>query len=426
MIDRVREIRDIRHGRDRQDSLAVLERDLIRKSSLCYIRGDMHYFNGRVYSLISPITVRDTLFNIMIDAGAPPMDVRKVGDLPLSVLAEKEYRRANFLAFSNGVLDLDTLYFHDGFSSETRVTEYVPYGYNPQAVCPAWEAFLAEVLPDPDMRNVLQEFFGMVYLDREHFSVEKFAIFVGKGANGKSVIFEVMKRALGPEQVTTLDSAQLTDEKMLPYVKGARLNFSPDMARQKDFTSSLKALASGQDVTGRKIYGDAEKIKCPPLCFAMNELPAFKDGTDAFFRRLLLFSFEVQIPPHRQDKRLAERICKTDLPGIFNWIIQGRFRLIRNSGEFSFCEKMDTDLTLIKGRVQSGTDYPVRAFLEGRGLSVYPSYEGQPTVLISRDEIFNGLGGRVSTHAITRELVNFGVQTYRSKEMRYKVYEKVR
>ncbi|MBR5414195.1 MAG: hypothetical protein IK114_14390 [Fibrobacter sp.] len=410
---------------ERVDALTMLCRSVLRASSICYVDGALVYFDGKIHAAVRPGVVLDTLNNILMDSGTSPYDIRRMGDLHLTVLSEKSYPRSPYLAFSNGVLNVNTMEWSEGFNPQRIVTEYLDYAYDGYAQCPLWDKFLKEIMPDECQRLVLQEFFGMVYLDRSGFSVEKFALFVGKGANGKSVIFEVMKRVIGEANVTTLDSVQLSDEKMLPYVKGARLNFSPDMASQKDFSSALKALASGQDVTGRKIYGEAEKIKCPPLCFAMNELPRFRDVTDAFFRRILLFTFEVQIPPHRQDKRLVERICSSDRPGIMNWILDGRFRLMRNGGEFTYSEKMEKDLNILRGKVRGGGEYPVKSWLESRGLSVYPSYNGQAPVMISRQEIYDGLGGAVSTHMITRELTAFGVQPFRSKVMKYKVYEKV-
>ena len=301
------------------------------------------------------------------------------------------------------------------------MTERMDYGYDHSAVCPLWDAFLCEVLPDEDVRMVLQEFFGMCYLDRSAISVEKFLLMIGSGSNGKSVIFEVMKKVLGDDNVSTFDSQQLTSEKMIPYVKGKRLNFAPDMRASSDFDSSLKALASGQDVTGRRIYGDAEKVKCPPLVFALNEPPRFRDTTDAFFRRILPVRFDVVIPPERQDRHLVRKIVSSDLPGIFNWIIAGRDRLLCQGGDFTRSAKVEEYARELRTRVEVQSA-PVRAYLEGRGLSVYPSYDGQKTVKVSQREIALGVGD-ISPTAITREMNRYGVAAHRSREIYYRVYE---
>lgn len=416
-------IRPIRGMNDRVDALTLLCRDALRESSLCYIDGDVHFFNGRMYVPCGAGEVLSVLGNELVDLGASPSDVRRMGDMPMTVVLERRYPRPYLLTFANGVLDASGMVFYEEFSPKRISVESLSFGYDASAGCPVWDAFLREVLPDEAVRMCLQEFFGMVYMDRESLSVEKFALFVGRGANGKSVIFEVMKRVIGEGNVTTLDPAQLSDEKMLPYVGGKRLNFSPDLARSKDFGSSLKALASGQDVTGRRIYGDAEKVKCPPLCFALNEMPRMRDVTDAFFRRLLYFSFDVCIPPERQDKGLVGKICASDMPGIFNWMIAGRDKLVRHGGEFTFSEKMRDDLRALKDAVNPYAEYPVRAYLASRGLSLRPMYDGQMPVAVSQGEIISGLGGMVSKTAVTRELRGFGVDVIRGAELSYKVYQ---
>lgn len=408
---------------DRVDALTLLCREVLRSSSLCYVDGAMHCYDGTVYVPVKAPSVLAVLGNLLVDSGVSPTDVRRMGDMPLSVVVERSFASSGKLCFSNGVLDLEDGFFTDGFSRALIVTESLPYKYEKGASCPLWEAFLEEVVPDATERKVLQEFFGMVYLDRKRLSVEKFALFVGKGANGKSVIFEVMRRVLGPSNVSTLDAAQLTDEKMLPALKRKRLNFAPDMARTKDFSSALKALASGQEVTARGIFKEAEQVTAPPLCFALNEMPVFRDVTGAFFRRMLLFSFDVVIPPERQDRRLVDKICASDLAGIFAWVMEGRDRLARNGGEFSPSPKMDADMALLRTEVVD-SQFPVKAFLESRGLSVRPMYEGQPFTLISQNEIDLGLRQSVSRYMITSELRKLGVKTHRSKELFYKVYLK--
>ncbi len=406
---------------DRIDAIALLVRDVLRSSSLCYIDGEFHFFNSCLYEPIKKNVLLAVLSNVLVDTGFSPTDVRKMGDMALSVVVERSFPRDPFLlCFSNGVLDLSALEFTAGFSGDRIVTEKMRYAYDPLAKCPAWEAFLSEVLPDESVRLVLQEFFGMCYLDRSRVSVEKFLLLIGSGANGKSVIFEVMKKVLGDDNVSTFDSQQLASEKMLPYLKGKRLNFVPDMKRSSDFDSSLKALSSGQDVMGRKIYGDAEKIKCPPLCFAMNEAPRFHDRTDAFFRRLIPIRFGVTIPPDRQDRALVEKIAMWDLPGIFNWAMEGRKRLVDNGGEFTPSRQIACNLEILRSEVGAAGS-PVRSYLAGRGLSVYPAYEGQPWQMVSQSEIASAVGGITRT-AITREMNRYGVAIHRAKEIYYRVY----
>lgn len=408
---------------DRVDALTLLCRAVLRASSLRVIGGEVRFFDGRVYAVAGRKGVSSALGDLLVDTGVSPVDVRRMGDMPLSVIGEKTVDRdPSLIAFSNGVLDLRDGSFSD-FSPSLPVTESLGYPHDPEAGCPAWESFLSSVLPDPSVRDVLQEFFGCCYLDRAALSVEKFAILIGEGANGKSVIRDVVSAAMGRDNVSAFDAAQLTRPELQPYLNGKRVNFASDMAATAAFDSALKALASGQDVVGRRIYGEPETVKAPPIVFSMNRLPPFRDTSDAFFRRVLLFRFPVVIPEAERDASLAARIRGSELPGVFNWIMGGRRSLLRRGGVFSPSPSMDRELSLLRGSVTDSA-YPVRSFLEGRGYSLRPVYDGQPTSLVSQNEIDLGLRGTVSRHAITAELRRFGVSTFRSKELFYKVYRR--
>lgn len=433
---------------DRVDGVTRICREVIRSSSLCYVDGSLRYFGGRSYDTCPMRELVLGIGDMLMDIGVSPSDVRRMDQLPFSVILERSFENQQCLAFKNGILDLRAActsadaydaymkwsgekedkstgygFFTEGFTKEKIAVERMEYDYDPEATCPKWEAFLAEVLPNPDERKALQEFFGMVYMDRSKISVEKFALLIGKGANGKSVIFEVIKRAIGSDNVTTLDSAQLIDEKMIPYVSGKRLNFSPDVRSSASFDSALKALASGQDVTGRRIYGDAEKIKCPPLCFALNELPRFKDVSDAFFRRILLFKFDVVIPPERQDKRLVEKICSTDLPGIFNWLMEGRRRLEKRKGDFTQSTRMELEISIMKHNA-TVLEFPVLTYLNQRALSPRPLKPGQPYIKVSRNEIVTAMQGTLTPWAVTNQMTRLGVESVRNRELYFKVYPK--
>lgn len=422
-VDSLAGILKARGANDRVDSLTLLCRDVLRSVPVVSSGGGVMYFGGRVWCPASRRDLLDSLGNILTDMGVSPTDVRRMADMPLSVLSERAFRPdPSLLAFTNGVLNLrdGTL---AGFSPDLPVTESLPYTYDKDASCPMWEAFLAETLPDASVRAVLQEFVGCCYVDRSRLSIEKFAIFLGSGANGKSVIREVVSRAMGKDNVAAFDAEQITRPEMIPHLGGKRVNFASDMRATAAFDSALKALASGQEVVGRRLYGEPETVKAPPIVFSMNRLPPFRDTSDAFFRRVLLFRFDVVVPEGRRDARLADRICSSELPGVFRWIMEGRKRIIGNGGAFSPCPAMDSWLGALRSGVTDSSN-PVRAWLEARGYSLSPVRQGQPSVLVSQNEIDLGLRGTVSRYMITSELRRHGVKTFRSKELFYRVYRK--
>lgn len=411
----------VRGAQERVDSLTRFCRALLRVSSLCMVDGGMRYFDGCIYAPAPLTEVRSTLGDLLIDEGASPSEVRKMGDMPFSVIGERVLVLSDAIAFTNCVFDL-RVGVPRPFSREWVVTSQLPYPFDDKARCPRFWAFLSEVLPDGDERDALMEFFALAFVDRTKVSVEKMALLIGGGANGKSVIFEVMKAVFGEDNISTLDPQQLSEDKMTPYLKGKRLNFAPDVRRSAAFDSALKALASGQKVTGRRIFRDAEQVCAPPLAFALNEMPPLRDTTDGFFRRLLVFPFDVSIPEERQDRHLADTIIRDELPGIFNLLLLYRTSLSERGYEFRVSSGMRKALEEI--RLSSpGGESPVRMYLKTRGLSPTPSYKGQMPVPVTQGEILLGLRGSVTPSAVTKELARYGVQARRTHAARvYLVY----
>lgn len=420
--DRLDGITHSRASGQRVDDYVSLLRGVLSSSSLCYLGEVLCFFDGRSYVEVSLRRAMSLMGNLLHDFGVGASDIRRIGDMPFLVLEERRYFvDADKVCFENCVLDVrsgEVLPFDAGIH-----TDYVrPFPYSDDAGCPMWRSFLDEVMPDVDEQSCLQEFFGMCFLDRTRLSVEKFAIFVGSGSNGKSVVFDVIKSVIGKDRVSYLTPRQMCDDKKLVDVSGKRLNFAPDVERDSDFSSALKALSSGQDVTAWEMYRGNKVVQSPPLVFALNEMPRFRDVTGAFFRRVMLFSFDVTIPEERQDRTLAARIVRSESGGVFRWMMEGLWRLQRRGGEFSRCRKMSENLARLKRRVR-GEEYPVRQYLESAGYSVEP-LPGQEFVKVSASSIHEGMGGRVSKDAITRELNSLGVRHDRGTEVRYYLYRK--
>ena len=421
--DRLDEITRSRASQQRVDDYTSLLREILVQSSLCYLNDELHFFDGRCYVPISEKRASSMVGNLLHDNGVGASDIRRIGDMPFLVLEERRYDiDSNKVCFDNCVLDVRSGNVLS-FGTDIR-TDYVrPFPYHESARCPLWKRFLNEVMPDEDEQACLQEFFGMCYLDRNMLSVEKFAIFVGTGSNGKSVVFDVIKSVIGKERVSYLSPDQLMNEKQVVSVLGKRLNFAPDIRKGASFDSALKALSSGQDVAGWRLYSGTTVIKCPPLVFALNEMPRFRDVTSAFFRRVMLFSFDVTIPEDRQDRSLASRIIENESSGVFLWMMEGLWRLQERRGVFTYCEKMATNLENLKRRVRN-EENPVLQYLDNAGWSVTPVWVGQEITKVSATAIFDGMNHRISKDAITRELTSLGVKRDRGTEVRYFLYRK--
>ncbi len=414
----------IRVQSERKDEYCRIIRGCLTVSSLCYIGKVLHYFDGRAYVPTSRAEVASAVINCLSDdMGIGASDLSRLGDIPYVVLDKKvKSPDVTKVSFLNVVYDIATGKCLK-FSPDYFTAYALPYKFDAKGECPGWLRFLSEVLPDAAMQACLQEFFGMCFVDRQKYSIEKFALFVGKGANGKSVVCEVIKAVLGGDSwVDNLSPDQLQDPKQVVSLNGKVLNIAPDVRRGAAFDSALKALSSSQVVKGWAMYKGSQEVKCPPLAFALNELPVFRDTTFGFFRRIMLFSFNYTVPEEKQDKQLASRLVATEASGIFKWIMAGRARLIANGGQFTPCPAMDQARTAMEGRVKTEQS-PVLQYLETAGWSVAPQYAGQTPDRVTATQIYEGMEAAVSKYNITHELRRYGVMSERGKEVRYLLYK---
>lgn len=218
------------------------------------------------------------------------------------------------------------------FSTADFLTYQLPFSYEPEAKAPMFENFLNRVLPDKDLQIILSEFLGYVFIKTSYLKLEKALLLYGTGANGKSVVYDIVNAILGAKNVTSYSLESLTDRNgyYRAMIAGKLVNYASEINGKLE-TSFFKQLASGEPVEARLPYGDPFTISdYAKFIFNLNELPREIEHTNAYFRRLLIIPFNETIPETEQDKELAKKIIENELSGVFNWVLQGLNRLLLN------------------------------------------------------------------------------------------------
>lgn len=405
---------------DRINDLYSVLRDAIGASSVCLCDGVVSYFDSKRYRRIEEKELGILLYNVLCDLGVAPTEARKMPDLVLPSVYDKRIRSNDrLIAFNNGIFDLDQLKLFP-FSPQYVTTYGVNYSYIPEACSATWNKFLQQVLPDEHKRNVLQEFIGMIYIDRKKASVEKCLIMLGSGANGKSVVYNVIRSMVGPDYVSTFSPGQLVTDLGKYGVIGKRLNCCSEVQATDAITGALKPLISHEAVQGKGLYQDYVTLRCPPIIFILNELPPMPDKSYGFFRRQIIMKFDQTIPPHQQDRMLASRIIRDDLPAVFNWAMEGRRRLEANGYEFT--KSSDIDRVVSQARKDNN---PVLAYLSSQHYVNSPRYEGHKPLRVGSSDLYGEISknGDISVREFSREMDRMGFVKKKSGNYYYELYE---
>jgi putative DNA primase/helicase len=314
------------------------------------------------YELCEMEAVLIKFFEIMQVASIYQLNsIKKISSrLVANLFGEKSRRYSpsmQYLAFSNGVLDLNTFkLMPHNMALFPRFR--VPYNYDPSARCPKFEAVVRFALSD-ELAAVLQECAGNLFLD---FRFEKILVCYGGGCNGKSTILDAISEALGgKENVTSFDLASITNGSGLAVagLAGKLANIANDSGALKIGNEALlKVYASGEGMMSKTLYRQpiVTRNYCKSLV-AVNELPATADFTTGYFRRFIILPFRRQVPKEAINTNLKTEL-QAERAGVLNWILAGYRRLLAQGG-FSHSEEVEKSLA----EYRTDTD-SVACFLE--------------------------------------------------------------
>lgn len=356
---------------------------------ICRDNGFIYLYNGSYWSLIA-----DSEMQWFLGCAAEKMSIDKF-DAKFYSFKEQLFRQ--FLSTSNlpkpktfaGVVYINLMNGTFEISptlqkireprSEDFLKHQLPFEFNKDATSPLFQKFLDKVLPEKEKQLIIAEFFGYIFIKNCVVKLEKALILYGNGANGKSVIFEIIYALLGRNQnVSNYSLCSLTDDKGYHRANLANklLNYAPEISGNLE-ASIFKQLVSGEPVEARLPYGDPFILTdYAKLVFNCNELPIVTEHTHAFFRRFTIIHFDVTIKEEEQDKELAKKIIDNELSGVFNWILDGLDRLLKNK-KLTYSESVENQLNIYK--MQSDT---VQLFLEEE------RYVKSPDEYLSLKDIF--------------------------------------
>jgi putative DNA primase/helicase len=244
---------------------------------------------------------------------------------------------AQVITLRNGLMDLRNNAF---FPSDPRWFALGGLGVNfdPEADCPTFKASLVAWFRDEQARAALQEIYG--YLIEGANDLEKIVVFVGGLRSGKGTnarIIEAMFRGslvkpLLSSFVDKFGAESLIDASIAMFTD-ARLGKNADTAGAIE-----KMLAiSGRDSPGvsRKNKTDFAGTIRARIVMLCNELPYLPDASGAMGNRFVLIRF-LESFLGKEDSDLSRKLI-TELPGIFNWAIEGLKRL-RERGRFTMAD----------------------------------------------------------------------------------------
>ena len=234
--------------------------------------------------------------------------------------------QVKYLTLQNGLYNLEKNVLID-HTPDVFTTNLLLYNYDPDARCPRFIQYLDEVfLYDAETINFVQESVGYAL----HKSIPLPAMFflVGSGSNGKSVFTDVLTDLFGDHNTCSINLNALTDEYYLNELCDKMVNVSSETPHRKKIESNIiKAVTAGDLITARSPHKPPVKFRPFAKHFlAMNDNPVIDDNSHGMWRRIYIIEFPRKFSKKDMDVHLRDKL-KKELPGIFNWALEGYRKL---------------------------------------------------------------------------------------------------
>ncbi|SDE90531.1 DNA primase family protein [Limimaricola pyoseonensis] len=212
---------------------------------------------------------------------------------------------------------------------EDYLTKCMPVEHDPEAKAPLFDAFLRRVQPDPQIRGFLQRWFA---LSMTGVVVQNLVFFYGHGANGKSVLVDLMARMMGDYSATAKIESLTGQSKrggadatpdLIPLMGARMVRASEPEQGERLKEGTIKELTGGEPILVRALREDFVEVNPKfKLVISGNHKPEIRGTDDGIWRRVLLVLFGVQIPEEERDPHLGRKLWE-ERAGILNWLIEG-------------------------------------------------------------------------------------------------------
>ncbi|MGV9800187.1 phage/plasmid primase, P4 family [Mycobacterium sp. NPDC003449] len=363
---------------------AVMERQRAQGQPLLFWRESWYRYVGNHYDDLDERALRKHLSDMLSTAryinkeglqvpwNPRPASLKElVETLALESLVDKDVEPASWIdgrkhlviPCSNGLLRVRDHMFLDHDPAYFSL-HCLGFDYDARASAPRWLQFLDEVWPgDGDAHALLQEWFGYVLSGRT--DLHKMLMLIGVTRSGKSTITKILDRLVGPANCAWITAETLVSRFGLAQLVGKPLAVFADermTVRGNEAVGRILAI-TGEDAVPIEVkFKEAYSARLPTrLMFCSNEVPTLPDAARAINNRVLSLHMDVSWLDHPdQDPDLVNKLV-LELPGIFNWALEGLARLDANGGHFTQAHSADRVGELLRAGAS-----PLREFVDER------------------------------------------------------------
>lgn len=240
-----------------------------------------------------------------------------------------------YLNTKTGVIDLRTgdIVEHDKKLMLSRYTDIELKKGKPKL----WIKFLNEIFDgSQELINYIQRVLG--YAMTAYTKEQAMFIFLGDGANGKSLLLETFSKIMSAYATTSSvdilverkqHAANMSEIARLANIRTVITDETEMGDRLRE--SGIKSMTSDYGyITARFLYGNEFVFKPKFKIFmATNHRPIIRGTDHGIWRRIKIIPFNLVIPDDKQDRLLGEKL-QDEYGEILNWLVDGAIEWYRD------------------------------------------------------------------------------------------------
>jgi P4 family phage/plasmid primase-like protien len=200
-----------------------------------------------------------------------------------------------------------------------------------------WENFVDYITGgDEDFAEYLQTLAGMAAVGKVY--EEGLVISYGKGGNGKSTFFGVLKAVFGDyakainADVLAPSPGSRPDQSYIAALRGVRLAILGETEESAYMSNSqLKRITSRDTISARSLYKDPmEFIPTHTTIMHTNHLPRLGSMDGGTKRRIAIAPFPATLPPDQVIMDYQGVLFRQCGPAVLKWVVDGAVRFYEN------------------------------------------------------------------------------------------------
>ena len=259
-------------------------------------------------------------------------------------------KQTNILPMQNGLFNLLTGDL-TAFDPEQVFTYKLDIKYDPENMCPNWLEFIKEVVTEEDI-PLLQEMMGYCLLAAIPF--HKMFWLYGTGRNGKGVVIRTLEKVLGADSCGSLNLSEFREGRRFSlcqlYGKLINVSSEPPLSKYGLPTTVLK-MVTGEDTIKAEMKGKNERlsfVNVSKLFIIGNHFPKVEDNSLGWWDRVIVLKFPYSFEGNKCIPNIEKNWIPEELSGVFNWMLEGLYRIRENNGFSSSKSTEETKAEFMK------------------------------------------------------------------------------